>query len=193
MALTAASLGFYRAGRTRIVPFCHTDGGGLITLGGFCDSNAKGIAKVRSASGDNARFIVSFLNGTADWQTIGQAAEQNQFLSANGGLDLRPLTASGSPQKLNSAEARTVSGTAKTLNMSNDEIAYTDLFPAGQVVLTANAASGTLTRPVTVPAGAGQAFLVKPGPNISRCNPPPRLCSRSPSSLARLSPSTGKR
>ena len=78
------------------MPFCHTDGGGLITLGGFCDSNAKGIAKVRSASGDNARFIVSFLNGTADWQTIGQAAEQNQFLSANGGLDLRPLTASGS-------------------------------------------------------------------------------------------------
>ena len=171
VALTAASLGFYRPGRTRIVPFCHTDGGGLITLGGFCDSNAKGIAKVRSASDDNARFILSFLNGTAGWQTIGEAAEQNKFLSVDGGLYLRPLTASGSPQKLNSAEAKTASGTAKSLNMSNDEIAYTDLFPAGQVLLTANAASGTLTRTVNLPAGSVQAFLLKPGPNVSRVQP----------------------
>src|SRR5438552_3794320 len=160
VALTAASLGFYQTGRTRIVPLCHVDGGGLISLGGFCDFNAKGIAKVRSASDDNARFIVSFLNGTSDWQTIGEAAEQNKFLSVNGGLYLRPLAASGSPQKLNSAQTSTASGTAKTLNMSNDEIAYTDMFPAGQVALTANAASGTLTRTVSLPSGAEQAFLV---------------------------------
>ncbi|HXJ38086.1 MAG TPA: hypothetical protein VNH18_02340, partial [Bryobacteraceae bacterium] len=157
VALTAASLGFYQAGRTRIVPMCHTDGGGLISLGGFCDSSAKGIAKVRSATDDNARFIVSFLDGTTDWQTIGESAEQNKFLSVDGGLYLRPLTASGSPQKLNSAVAKTPDGTAKTLNMSNDEIAYTDMFPAGQAGLTANAASGSLTRTVTLPAGAGQA------------------------------------
>jgi len=171
VALTAASLGFYQAGRTRIVPLCHTDGGGLISLAGFCDSNAKGIAKIRSAVDDNARFVVSFLNGTADWKTIGEAAEQNKFLSVYGGLYLRPFTASGSPQKLNSAVAKTPNGTAKTLNMSNDEIAYTDMFPAGQVALTANAASGNLTRTVNLPAGGVQASLVKPGPNISRVQP----------------------
>src|SRR5579864_5245466 len=171
VALTAASLGFYQAGRTRIVPMCHVDGGGLVSLAGLCDSNAKGIAKTRSATDDNARFIVSFLNGTADWQTIGEAAEQNQFLSVYGGLYLRPFTASGSPQTLNSALAKTPNGTAKTLNMSNDEIAYTDMFPAGQVELTANAASGSLTRTVSLPAGAGQASLVKPGPNVSRVQP----------------------
>ena len=171
VALTAASLGFYQAGRTRIVPLCHVDGGGLVSLAGLCDSNAKGIAKIRSAADDNARFIVSFLNGTADWQTIGEAAEHNQFLSVYGGLYLRPFTASGSPQTLNSALAKTPNGTAKTLNMSNAEIAYTDMFPAGQVELTANAASGSLTRTVSLPAGAGQASLVKPGPNVSRVQP----------------------
>jgi len=171
VALTAASLGFYRAGRTRIVPMCHTDGSGLLSLAGFCDSSAKGIAKVLSASDDNARFIVSFLKGTADWQTIGEAAEQNKFLSVYGGLYLRPFTASGSPQKLNSAVAKAPDGTAKTLNMSNDEIAYTDMFPAGLVGLTANAASGILTRTVSLPAGAGQAYLVKPGPNVIRVQP----------------------
>ncbi|PYT27849.1 MAG: hypothetical protein DMG58_19525 [Acidobacteria bacterium] len=171
VALTAASLGFYQAGRTRIVPMCHVDGGGLISLAGFCDFHAKGIAKIRSATDDNARFMVSFLNGTADWQTIGESAEQNKFLSVDGGLYVRPFTAAGAPQKLNSVVARISGGTAKTLNMSNDEIAYTDMFQAGQAALTVNAASGTLTRTVTVPAGAVQAFLVKPGPNISRVQP----------------------
>jgi hypothetical protein len=158
VALTAASLGFYQSGRTRIVPMCHTDGGGLISLAGFCDSNAKGIAKIRSATDDNARFIVSFLNGTTDWQTIGETPEKNKFLSVDGGLYVRPFTAAGSPQKLNSAVAKTPSGTAKTLNMSNDEIAYTDMFPASQVSLTANAASGILARTVSLPAGGVQAF-----------------------------------
>jgi uncharacterized protein (TIGR03437 family) len=168
VALTAASLRFYKAGRTRIVPMCHTDGGGLISLGGFCDSNAKGIAKIHSAADDTARFVLSFLNGTADWQTIGEAAEQNKFLSVDGGLYVRPFTASASAQKLLSAVAKAGDGTAKTLNMSNDEIAYTDMFPAGTVTLSANATSGTLTRIVDLPAGGTQAFLVKPGPNVSR-------------------------
>jgi len=115
--------------------------------------------------------MVSFLNGTADWQTIGEAAEQNKFLSVSGGLYIRPFTASGSPQELNFAAARTPTGTAKTLNMSNDEIAYTDMFPAGQVELTANTTSGSLTLMVRSPAGSEEAFLLKSGPNVSRVQP----------------------
>lgn len=170
VALTGASLGFYLPGRTRVLPYCHVDGGGLISLGGLCSFDAKGIAKIRSATDDNARILISFLNGTADWQSIGQAAEQNSFLSNGGGLQVRPFTASGAPQKLHSATANG-SGTSRTLNMSNDEIAYTDLFPAEPVTLTANADSGTITRNVTLPPTAYQAYLAKPGPNVMRVHP----------------------
>ena len=170
VGLTSASLAFYLPGRTRILPYCHVDGGGLISLGGLCSFSAKGIAKIRSTSDDNARILVSFLNGTADWQSIGQAAEQNSFLSTGGGLQVRPLTSAGAPQKLHSATAAG-SGTSKTLNMSNDEIAYTDFFPSGPVTLTANADSGTITRNVTLPPTAYQAYLAKPGPNVMRVHP----------------------
>jgi pimeloyl-ACP methyl ester carboxylesterase len=42
IALTSASLGFYMPGRTRVVPFCHVDGGGLISIAGYCSFNALG-------------------------------------------------------------------------------------------------------------------------------------------------------
>jgi pimeloyl-ACP methyl ester carboxylesterase len=47
IALTSASLGFYLPGRTRVVPFCHVDGGGVISLSGYCGFNALGIAVFR--------------------------------------------------------------------------------------------------------------------------------------------------
>ena len=50
VALTSASLAFYLPGRTRVVPFCHIDGGGLITLVGLCPGSAKGIANIDSAA-----------------------------------------------------------------------------------------------------------------------------------------------
>src|SRR5450755_688571 len=107
VALTSASLGFYQPGRTRVVPFCHIDGGGLITLAGLCDGAAKGIAKIRSADDPAARIVVSFLNGTTEWESVGQAAGQNEFLSTLGGLYIRTRTASDSAQKLNSATVAT--------------------------------------------------------------------------------------
>jgi pimeloyl-ACP methyl ester carboxylesterase len=120
VGLTSAALGFYLPGRTRVLPYCHVDGGGLISLGGLCSFDAKGIAKIRAATDDNARILVSFLNGTADWQSIGQAAEQNSFLSTGGGLQVRPFTAAGALQKLHSAAA-SGSGTSKTQNAEHAE------------------------------------------------------------------------
>src|SRR5271154_1649786 len=44
VALTSASINFAEPGRTRVVPYCHIDGGGIIGLAGFCPLSAKGIA-----------------------------------------------------------------------------------------------------------------------------------------------------
>ncbi len=168
VALTSASLGFYQSGRTRVVPFCHVDGGGLVSIAGLCDANAKGIAKIRSAGDDTARIMVSFLGGTVDWQTVGQAAEQNSLLSTLGGLYVRTFTASDMPQQLNSATVAGANGANKTLNMSNNEIGYTDSFPAGQVTVDAVTPAGQLASKVTLPPGTDLAVTLKPGPNIVR-------------------------
>ncbi|MDQ6675673.1 MAG: hypothetical protein M3Z09_00085 [Acidobacteriota bacterium] len=171
VALTSASLGFYQLGRTRILPLCHTDPGGLTGLARFCDSSVRGIAQIRTASDDTARIVLSFLNGTAAWQTVGQAAEQDPFLSTGTGIYVRPFTADGAPQKLNSVSASGPGGANKKLNQSNDEIAYTDLFPAGLLNVTANTSSGNLARTLTAIAGVEQALVLKPGHIIARVLP----------------------
>jgi uncharacterized protein (TIGR03437 family) len=171
VTLTSASLGFYRPGRTRVVPYCHVDGGGLISLAGLCASDAKGIAVVRSADDPTALIIVSFLNGTSDWQTVGQAAEQNSLLAKLGGLYVRPRTASGALEQLNSSSVAASTGSAKSLSNSNNEVAYLDSFAAGQVTITADTPAGTLTTVVTLPAGTDLPVTVKSGPNIARVQP----------------------
>ncbi|MGD0298804.1 MAG: hypothetical protein ABSE86_16995 [Bryobacteraceae bacterium] len=164
--LTSASLGFYQPARTRVVPYCHVDGGGLITLAGLCAADAKGIALITSADHPTAQILVSFLNGTAEWQTVGQAAEQNNLLSTLGGLYVRTRTASGQPEQYNSATAA-----AMNLSKSNNQIAYTNALTAGQVTIDAATPSGNLTEIVTVPAGTDLPVTLKPGPNIVRVQP----------------------
>ncbi len=84
--LTSASLQFYLPGRTRVVPYCHIPGGGIVSDFGLCPSDAQGIANIDSATHDSAQIIVSFLNGTDAWQSVGTAAENDPFLSVDGGL-----------------------------------------------------------------------------------------------------------
>ena len=62
--LTSASLRFYLPGRTRVVPYCHIAGGGIVTAFNLCPADAQGIANIDSAMHDSAQIIVSFLNGT---------------------------------------------------------------------------------------------------------------------------------
>lgn len=169
--LTSASLGFYQPGRTRVVPYCHIDGGGLITLAGLCAADAKGIADITSASHPTAQIMVSFLNGTSEWQTVGQAGEQNNFLSTLGGLYIRPRSASGVLEQLNSATVAALSGSAKSLSMSNNEVAYINSFTAGPVTINADTPAGSLTMAVTLPAGTDLPLTLKAGPNILRVQP----------------------
>jgi uncharacterized protein (TIGR03437 family) len=171
IALTSASLGFYLPGRTRVVPFCHVDGGGLLSFSGYCDFNSLGIAVFRSTTQDPARIIISFLNGTSDWLNIGVAAEQNQLLSANGGLYVTMRNAHDASLRTDSVSAASSSGKNKTLNLPSHDVAYTDMFPAGPLVFTAVAGSVQVTQPLMLPAGTVAPIVIKSGPSISRAFP----------------------
>jgi uncharacterized protein (TIGR03437 family) len=170
VTLTSASLGFYRPGRTRVVPYCHVEGGGLVSFVGYCSFSAPGIARIRSFTQEAARIIVSFLNGTTDWLGVGDAAEQNPFLSTVGGLYVTMRSADDVSLQIDSASAASP-GQTKDLNLPSKDVAYTDLFPAGPVTLTAAASSTHLSQSITLAAGAVDPVVLKAGPIINRVFP----------------------
>ena len=170
VALTSASLRFYQPGRTRVLPFCHVNGGGLVSFAGLCSSSAQGIANISSAMHPSARMMVSFFNDTDDWKSVGVAAESDPFLSVDGGLIVTARTADDMPLSLSSLKAASTSVT-KQLNIPSGNIAYTDLFPAGPLMLTAVSGATTISNPVTLPAGGVEPYTVKAGPQITRVLP----------------------
>ncbi|MBV8818002.1 MAG: hypothetical protein JO022_06570, partial [Acidobacteriaceae bacterium] len=164
VSLTSASIGFAEPGRTRIVPYCHT-GPGLVTLAGFCPSNAPGIAVGAQASDANATAVLSFLNGKSDWQSVGQAAEQNPLLQTGGGLEARAASANGQFASISSATA------SKQLNVTGNAVAWTELLPATSQDLMITSPAGQFEAKFNEPAGYVTALLVKPGPFIQRMYP----------------------
>jgi uncharacterized protein (TIGR03437 family) len=170
VALTSASLQFYGPRRTRVFPYCHVSGGGLVSGAGLCSGNATGIAKIDSASHDSAKIIVSFFNGTSDWQTVGTAAESDPFLSVRGGLIVAARGADDSSMNIDSATAAGPS-LSKSLNVSSDHLAYTDAFPAGAVSLNVTSGHLNVNTSVTLLAGGTEPYTVKPGPVIMRSLP----------------------
>ena len=170
VALTSAALRFYMPGRTRVLPFCHVNGGGLVSFAGLCSSDAKGIANIPSAAYDSARIIVSFFNGTDDWKNIGTAAENDPFLAVGGGLDVAARRNDDTSLSLTSVTAASMVQT-KILNLPSGDVAYTDLFPAGSVSLTASSGSISFITQISLPPGGTQAYTMKPGPVIARTLP----------------------
>jgi uncharacterized protein (TIGR03437 family) len=171
VALSSASLGFYMPGRTRVLPLCHSASPGLLTRTGFCPANAKGLAQFAAATDDNARILISFLNGNTDWQSIGTDAAQNAFLQNGGGILVRARTANDARIDPSSVRATPAAGPAKDLNMSNSEIAYTDLISAGSASLAVNAGGQSFTQAVNVVPGGAQAVVMKPGPVVNAVIP----------------------
>ena len=170
VALTSASLEFYQPGRTRVLPYCHVNGGGIVSFAGLCSSSAKGIANINSAMHESAQMIVSFFNGTDAWKNIGVAAENDPFLSVDGGLIVEVRNADDTQLSMSSLKATASTGVSKQLNIPSGAVAYTDLFPAGPLTLTAIAPL-TITNSVTLPAGGVEPYTVKPGPQITRVLP----------------------
>jgi len=170
VALTSASLGFYATDRTRVVPYCHIPGGGLITLAGLCGPNAVGIANLTSSTHETAQIMVSFLNGDATWQRVGTAAEQDHFLSTNGGLIVEARTSNDAFMPVTSVTAQS-SAQTKNLNVTSAGTAYTDMFAAGPFTLTATTVAFTYTGSANLPATVYAALIAKPGPLIARVFP----------------------
>jgi uncharacterized protein (TIGR03437 family) len=168
--LTSASLQFYLPGRTRVVPYCHIPGGGIISDFGLCPSDAQGIANIDSATHDSAQIIVSFLNGTDAWQSVGTAAESDPFLSVDGGLIVAAHAADDSTLAINSASAASFS-VDPSLGISSSGIAFIDQIASGKVSLTVGAGSTSLGDSITLPAGGTEPYLVKEGPLIARVFP----------------------
>jgi uncharacterized protein (TIGR03437 family) len=170
--LTSASLRFYLPGRTRVVPYCHIDGGGIVTAFGLCPGDAQGIADINSAMHDSAQIIVSFLNGTNDWQSVGTAAESDPFLSVDGGLIVAAHAADDSILSASAATAAIATNVAtQNLGISSDGIAFIDQFPAGNVLLDVTAGSAPNLATFTLPAGGTEPYTVKAGPVIVRVFP----------------------
>ncbi len=165
--LTSASGRFYLPGRTRVLPYCHIDGGGIITAFNLCPGDAQGIADIDSPMHESAQIIVSFLNGTNGWQSVGTAAEDDPFLSVDGGLIVAAHAADDSPEAITFAQVVDTSFPmfSQTLSISSDGIAFSDLVHSGSIpVEVAPGASNTLK----LLAGGTQPFLMKDGPQIAR-------------------------
>jgi uncharacterized protein (TIGR03437 family) len=170
--LTSASLRFYLPGRTRVVPYCHIDGGGIVTAFGLCPGDAPGIADITSAMHDSAQIIVSFLNGTSDWQSVGTAAESDPFLSVDGGLIVAAHAADDSILSASAATASIPTNVAtQNLGISSDGIAFIDQFPAGEILVDVTAGSSPNLATFTLPAGGTEPYTVKAGPLIARVFP----------------------
>jgi len=171
VALTSGSVNFVLPGRTRVLPFCHLPGGGLIALAGLCSASAKGIANIQSATDPQAVAITSFLNGTTGWQSAGTAAEADPFLSKNGGLDVETHSNADAVLQMDSASATSASGTSKDLNLPTKTAAYSDLFPSGALTLKTTAGSTQTTGDLALAPGVYKALTLKTGPIIGRVYP----------------------
>ena len=164
VSLSSGSIGFAFPGRTRVIPSCHT-GDSFLQVGFLCPIGSNGIAEARAATDLNAAMVLSFLNDTPDWQTLGQAAEQNQLLSTGGGLLARAKSTADLFVTIDSATA------SKALNVRGSAVAWTEYLPAQMQNLSLTTGAGVLQASMNLPAGYVSSVTVKNGPAVSRVYP----------------------
>jgi len=169
---TSGSLDFAVPGHTRVIPYCHTSPTGFGGLAGaLTGCNAPGIAYIDSASHPSYQIVSSFLmNGTA-WQSVGNAPAQDSILSANGGMMVGQVTASGQYVET----LRTVTWGSATLadGVTSGELFYNDFVPAGTASLSLGAlgSSPAPCGPFTETAGVYSTVRCKTAPTISSVGP----------------------
>jgi uncharacterized protein (TIGR03437 family) len=156
--LTSASIGFAIAGRTRVVPDCHSSDSLVITQG-ICSASTPAIAQINDAGNVVGQIITSFITGSNAWTTLGQAIEANTNGSTIGGLLLGAQNASGATQSISSA---TAGGDLLSVNAAT--YAYKEALTAStSLPLQVN----SLSYNVSLAAGASTAVIAKPGPTIT--------------------------
>ena len=172
-SLTSASIGFAEPNKTRILPYCHISYASLEALAGIlaslaCPPGSLGIAQAINATDNNVLIVQSFLNGTADWQNIGQSPAQNPVASTQAGVLLRAKTAADQFVNLVDAAAGKTNLTLPT----GDATAYNEFGPAGAVTMLADVASSPqLQQAATLNAGYTTTVTIKPGPVVTAVIP----------------------
>lgn len=160
-SLTSGSLEFVSSGRTRILPYCHTDG--LALLG--CRSGARPIAQMDSTDHLTAQIMLSFLGDTDTWRSIGQSPQQHSQLSNHAGLLFRGKDAM---DRTLTPVSATVTGVGSLEIRSSSQLAYSEYLPAPdplQLHVELPGTAGSLV--VSLPPGATSSITYKSGPSIA--------------------------
>jgi uncharacterized protein (TIGR03437 family) len=167
VTLNSASLGFVRAGRTRLVPACHASISLLYSFG-LCSSSAPPIAAIMDANNVTGQIVVSFLTGTSNWQSLGQALEDNSLAVVFGGLNLQVQDATGMPGTFTSGAITSPTGLSAPLGQSpTKQVAYIELFPASSPrPIQIQISGSTVNTTQTLPPGTTATVILKPGPVI---------------------------
>ena len=163
VTLSSASLDFAIPGRTRIVNYCHTSGIADLVCG-----NREYLARFTNDQHLAARATISFLNGTDEWRSIGEAPEANAFLSRGAGLFIQWRDANDRPIPIRTA---VIAGRGE-IDVRGERIAYTEYVPNSPLQLTLTSTTGaTTTLNLPAAAGATRALTVKAGPFIGAAIP----------------------
>jgi uncharacterized protein (TIGR03437 family) len=183
-SLTSSSIAFAEPNRTRLLPDCHISYAALANLlapvaflfppSSVCPVGSPGIAVGANATDSNVAMVLSFLNGTNDWQTIGQSPAQNPLASAYSGVLVRAKSASD--QFVNLIDA--ASGKTNLILAAGNAAAYNEFTATGATTILADV-SGTpqLQQAVTLIPGTTSALLLKAGPAIAAVIPAAALVS----------------
>ena len=168
VALTSSSLGFYRPGATRVVPYCHT-ANSLLTVFLSCLGSTP-VLNILSTDPNNlvGQILISFLTGTNAWQSVGTAAEANTLLSTTAGLMVQLRDQNDLPIPVIGASASVPGFNSNLATNSASNIAWTEALPAKtSLSLQLSPLSGTQQMAMlTLAAGTDFPTVVKPGPAI---------------------------
>ena len=161
--LTSGSLGFVAPERTQVIRYCHTDVALLL-----CSNSLGYIAEINTAEHQSAQIILSFLNDTPAWRNVGEKAEQNSFLSRNGGLVVRLKDLNDRTQSF--SRASTSQG---DLSIINNQIGYAAQLTVTPLPLQVVFTTGNSTSTALIPLALGTtvATAAKSGPSISAVFP----------------------
>ena len=167
VTLNSASLGFLRPGRTRLVHACHASIS-LLTSLGLCSSSAQPIAAIMDASNVTGQIVLSFLTGTTNWQSLGQALEEYGIAKVFGGINLQLQDSTGTPIPFTGATITSPTGLDAPLGQSSTkQVAYIEMFPAGSPRPIQIQTSGSpVNTTQTLPSGTVATVILKPGPVI---------------------------
>lgn len=167
VTINSASLGFLSAGRTRLVPACHANISLLFSFG-YCAKDVSPIAQIADAGNIAGQMIVSFLTGTAQWQSLGKSIEDSGVAGSQGGLILQVQDSTGTPQSPGSATITSPTGLEAPLSKSaTSQILYLEIFPAsGPRPLKVQTPGGLIETTQTLPLGSEVAVTLKPGPVV---------------------------